>query len=57
MTFKSLSLEARMDNFKKLWLSKTMVRIISKKYAQLMQEDEAKLHAVLLEKSLGLSEK
>ena len=57
MTFKSLSLEARMDNFKKLWLSKTMVRIISKKYAELMQEDEVKLHGVLLEKSLGFKRK
>jgi hypothetical protein len=30
MKFENLSIEARMDNFKKMWLSKTMVKSGSK---------------------------
>jgi hypothetical protein len=51
MKFESLSIEARMDNFKKMWLSKTMVKVIAKKYAVLSGESEVKLHQILLEKT------
>ena len=51
MQFENLSIEARMDNFKKMWLSKTMVKVIAKKYAELSGQPEAKLHAILLEKT------
>ena len=40
-----------MDNFKKMWLSKTMVKVIAKTYAQLSNESEEKLQSILLEKT------
>lgn len=52
MRFEALSIEARMDNFKKMWLSRTMVKVIAKKYAELSGHPEEKLHALLLEKTL-----
>jgi hypothetical protein len=51
MKFENLSIEQRMDNFKKMWLSKGMVQIIAKKYAQLINETEDKLLSILMEKS------
>jgi hypothetical protein len=51
MKFENLSMEQRMDNFKKMWLSKGMVQIIAKKYAQLSNEPEDKLLSILMEKS------
>jgi hypothetical protein len=57
MNFKNLSIEERMDNFKKMWLSKTMVKIIAKAYARLSSEPENKLHAILLEKTTQFKRK
>ncbi|MES2239037.1 MAG: lipopolysaccharide kinase InaA family protein [Bacteroidota bacterium] len=51
MNFKNLSIEERMDNFKKMWLSKTMVKVIAKAYAKLSNESEEQLHQILLEKT------
>ena len=51
MRFENLSIEKRMDNFKKMWLSKLMVQIVSKKYAQLSHQPEAKLQAILMQKT------
>ena len=51
MKFENLSIERRMDNFKKMWLSKLMVKIISKKYANLSQLKEDQLYAILLKKT------
>lgn len=51
MKFEELSLEKRMDNFKKLWLSKRMIQIISKEYAQLSGQSEELLWSLLMEKS------
>ncbi|WP_418262316.1 lipopolysaccharide kinase InaA family protein [Flavobacterium faecale] len=51
MKFETLSIEARMDNFKKMWLSKTMVKVIAKKYAELSGQSEEKLQQLLLEKT------
>lgn len=51
MKFENLSIEQRMDNFKKMWLSKGIVPIIAKKYAQLSNESEDKLLSILMEKS------
>ena len=53
MKFEDLSIEARMDNFKKLWPSKTMVKIIAAKYAELSGQPYEKLHSILLEKTLA----
>lgn len=57
MQFETLSIEARMGNFKKMWLSKTMVKVIAKKYAELSGQSEEKLHAILLEKTLDFKRK
>ena len=51
MQFENLSMEQRMDNFKKMWLSKQMIKVVAKKYAELSGQSETKLHAILLEKS------
>ena len=57
MKFESLSIEKRMDNFKKMWLSKLMVQIISKKYAQLSHQSEEVLKAILMDKSQNFKRK
>lgn len=51
MKFEIMSIENRMDNFKKMWLSKTMVKVIAKKYAELSKIPEEKLLRILLEKT------
>jgi hypothetical protein len=51
MKFEKLSIEKRMDNFKKMWLSKQMVKVVAKKYAQLSGQTEEKLHQILLDKT------
>ena len=40
-----------MDNFKKMWLSKTMVYIIAKKYASLINCPQEELTLLLLKKT------
>lgn len=51
MKFENMSIEKRMDNFKKMWISKHMVKVISKKYAELSSENETKLYNILMESS------
>lgn len=51
MKFEQLTMEQRMDNFKKLWLSKRMIQIISKEYAKLSGQPEEVLLHLLMEKS------
>jgi hypothetical protein len=57
MNFKDLSIEERMDNFKKMWLSKTMVKVVAKAYAKLSNEPEEKLNAILLQKTIQFKRK
>ncbi|WP_300566342.1 lipopolysaccharide kinase InaA family protein [Flavobacterium sp.] len=57
MKFQNLSIEARMDNFKKMWLSRTMVKVIAKKYAELSGQPEEKLLSILLEKTIQFKRK
>ena len=57
MQFEDLSIEDRMDNFKKMWLSRTMVKVIAKKYAELSGQPEEKLLAILLEKTIQFKRK
>lgn len=52
MKFEKLSIEKRMDNFKKLWFSRTMIKVVAKKYAELISQPEERIHAILLEKTL-----
>lgn len=57
MKFENLSIEARMDNFKKMWLSKTMVKIVASTYSKLSQHPEEKLHKILLKTTTSFKRK
>ena len=57
MQFKNLSIEERMDNFKKMWLSKQMIKTVANTYASLSNQSEEKLRAILLEKSTQFKRK
>ena len=57
MKFEDLSIEMRMDNLKKMWLSKQMVKVVAKKYAELSNLSEEKLYKILLEKTTQFKRK
>lgn len=57
MKFEDMGIEARMANFKKLWPSKTMVKIIAAKYAELSGQPYEKLHGLLLKSTLDFKRK
>ncbi len=57
MKFESLSIAQRMDNFKKLWLSKLMIQIIAKKYAALAQHPEEEIERLLMQFSTQFKRK
>ena len=57
MKFENLSLEKRMDNFKKMWLSKQMIKIVAKKYAEISNEPFNTLYFTLLEKTAQFKRK
>lgn len=57
MKFEDMSIEARMDNFKKLWPSRTMVKIIAKKYALLSGQPYEQLYDILLKSTLAFKTK
>lgn len=51
MRFETMSLSKRMDNLKRLWLSKKMIRIIAKEYANLSGESFETVYNLLLDSS------
>lgn len=57
MKFEDMGIEARMDNFKKLWPSRTMVKIIAAKYAELTGKSYEELHTILLKSTLDFKRK
>ncbi|MDO1500014.1 lipopolysaccharide kinase InaA family protein [Winogradskyella maritima] len=57
MRFKSLNLQERLHNFRRLWLSKTMVKIIAEAYSDLTKEPFEKVYAMLLESSRAFQRK
>jgi len=57
MKFEDLTLEKRMDNFKKMWLSKQMVKVVAKKYAELSNLPQEKLYLLLLKKTTQFKRK
>lgn len=48
MRFKSMNFNQRLQNFRRLWLSKTMVKIIAQRYSELYSESFDKVHDHLL---------
>jgi hypothetical protein len=57
MKFEKLSIEKRMENFKKMWLSRTMIKVVAKRYAELIGQPEEKIHTLLLQKTLQFKRK
>ena len=51
MKFESLNLAQRMENLKRLWLSKQMIHIISKRYAELANKELHEVQDLLLKYS------
>ncbi len=48
MRFESMGFEKRMENFRRLWISKTMVTIIAKRYAELSQKPNDEVYERML---------
>ena len=48
MRFETMSLKKRMHNFRRMWLSKKMVRIMATQYAILYNVPFAKVHDLML---------
>lgn len=51
MQFETMDLQKRMDNLKRLWLSKKMIRIIATEYAEISNEPFDSVYSLLLESS------
>lgn len=47
MNFKELSFKQRMNNFRRLWLSKTMINFMAPVYAQLYGKSETETHQLM----------
>lgn len=57
MKFEELSIEKRMDNFKKMWISKYMIKVIARKYAELSGYAEKELFDLLMKTSTAFKRK
>ncbi len=53
MRFEAMGLPKRMENLKRLWLSKKMIRIVAEEYARISNEPFEKVYGLLLESSRG----
>ncbi|WP_046744200.1 lipopolysaccharide kinase InaA family protein [Kordia zhangzhouensis] len=57
MKFESMNLVQRMENLKRLWLSKQMIHIISKRYAELVNKELYEVQDLLLKYSQAFKRK
>lgn len=57
MRFEPMDFEKRMHNFRRLWLSKTMVKIMAKEYAELYGKSFKETHALMLKHSRAFQKK
>ncbi len=57
MRFEELSLEQRMKNFRRLWLSKTMINIMAPIYAELYGTTSEKTHRLMTQYSRAFQKK
>ncbi|WP_375237848.1 lipopolysaccharide kinase InaA family protein [Aurantibacter sp.] len=57
MRFKSMSFDNRMHNFRRLWLSKTMINIMSKTYSELYQKSTEETHKLMTKYSYEFQKK
>lgn len=51
MSFEPMDFDKRMHNFRRLWLSKTMVKIMAERYAELYNKTYQETHALMLKHS------
>lgn len=57
MRFESLNFDQRMRNFRRLWLSKTMIKIMAKQYALLANKSFEDTHRLMLKHSRAFQRK
>lgn len=57
LRFESLNFKKRMHNLRRLWLSKTMINIISKKYADLYNKPNAEVQSLMTKYSRAFQKK
>jgi hypothetical protein len=57
MRFEPMNFEKRMHNFRRLWLSKTMINIMAKEYAKLYKKPETETHVLLTKYSRAFQKK
>ena len=57
MRFEEMTFEKRMRNFRRLWLSKTMVKIMAAEYAKLYGKSYEETHALMLKHSRAFQKK
>ena len=57
MRFESMSFKKRMHNFRRLWLSKTMIQIMSKEYAALSEYSATEIQSGMLHYSRQFQKK
>lgn len=57
MRFEEMTFEKRMHNFRRLWLSKTMVKIMAAEYAKLYGKSYEETHALMLKHSRAFQKK
>ncbi|MEH6764566.1 MAG: lipopolysaccharide kinase InaA family protein [Aequorivita antarctica] len=57
MRFEPMDFEKRMHNFRRLWLSKTMVKIMAQEYAELYGKSFEETHALMLKHSKAFQKK
>jgi len=57
MRFETMDFEKRMHNFRRLWLSKKMVKIMAQEYAKLYGKSYEETHALMLKHSRAFQKK
>lgn len=57
MRFETMSFNKRMHNFRRLWLSKAMIKIMAKKYAELYSKSYSDTHSLMLKHSRDFQRK
>lgn len=57
MTFKSMNFSERMHNFRRLWLSKAMIKIMAAAYAKLYNKTYDQTHSLMLKHSRDFQRK
>ena len=57
MHFETMDFNKRMHNFRRLWLSKTMVKIMSETYSELYNKTYNEIYSLMLKHSRAFQKK